>query len=98
MAMLGTSLISIHGQDLTVGTSDGQVQAAMALLLSNASAQAARAAAAAAAVGVTEESQVASTACTEDVIMDNAAQPEDRKAEDSLDDGHGAALAGGGLA
>ena len=98
MAMLGTSLISIHGQDLTVDTSDGQVQAAMALLLSNASAQAAKAAAVAATVDIPEEPQLASSAGTEDVIMDNGAQAEKHKAEDSLDDGQGATLAGGGLA
>ena len=98
MAMLGTSRISIHGQDITVDTSDDQVQAAMALLLSNASAQAARAAAVAAAAEASEVSDISSALGTEDVIMDKAAQPEKRKAEDPLDDGQAMDQTGGGLA
>ena len=98
MAMLGTSHISIHGQDITVDSSDNQVQAAMALLLSNASAQAARAAAVAAAGEVSDSSERTCTPSSEDVIMEKVAQPEKRKAEAPLDDGREAAQAGGGLA
>ena len=98
MAMLGTSHINIHGQDLTVDSSDNQVQAAMALLLSNASAQAARAAAVAATGEASEATEPARLPGAEGVVMEKAAQPEKREAEDPLDDGDGAALAGGGLA
>ena len=98
MAMLGTSHICIHGQDLTVDSSDNQVQAAMALLLSNASAQAARAATLAAAGEPAEASDLASTTDSVDVVMEKVTQPEKRKAEDPLDDRHEATQAGGGLA
>ena len=98
MAMLGTSHISIHGQDLTVDSSDNQVQAAMALLLSNASAQAVRAAAVAAAGDASESSEPACTPNYEDVIMEQATQPEKPKAVAPPDGGHELGQAGGGLA
>ena len=98
MAMLATSRVTIQGQGVTVDASDDQVQAAMALLLSNASAQAARAAAVAAAAEASEVSDISTALGSEDVTMENVGQPDKRKAENPLEERQAMDPTGGDLA